>query len=166
MSERELSNASRKAELFGNLLSSIESEYGEQTDPLEGARFDEWKKNGPAWQKEIICQALIVRDWLGNHTDLMRGNRGITRDPPFFSKIHYEVWTHFANLPPEETRDVGRARVIAEFERAVSSCPDLPEATRQDLLNNLTEPFHTYESLFRETVGLGPLSGGEDDTGI
>ncbi len=61
---------------------------------------------------------------------------------------------------------MGRARVIAEFERAVSSCPDLPEATRQDLLNNLTEPFHTYESLFRETVGLGPLSGGEDDTGI
>jgi hypothetical protein len=102
MSEPELSNASRKAELFGNLLSSIESEYGEQSESLERAKFEEWKKNGPTWQKEVISEALIIWNWLlGNHVALVRDIHGITYDPPFFSKIRNEVWTHFGNLPPE-----------------------------------------------------------------
>ena len=163
MSERELSNASRKAELFGNLLSSIESEYGEETESLDKARFDEWTRNGPTWQKELTSEALIIQGWLGDHVGLVRDARGMAREPPFLSKIQKEVWTHFENHPPEETRNVGRVRMIvmAEFERAISSCLDLPEATRQDLLKYLKEPSHTFESKFRGIVGLGPLSGGE-----
>ena len=162
MFEQELSNASRKAELFDSLLSSIESAYGEQFGSLDRERFDEWKKNGPTWEKESTVQALIIREWLGSHVGLVRDIHGIAREPPLLSKIHDEVWTHFENHPPEETRDVGRVRMIvmAEFERAISSCPDLPEATREDLLKYLKEPSHSYESSFRRTVGL--LPGGKD----
>jgi hypothetical protein len=146
-------------------LSSIESEYGWESESFERARYDEWKRNGPTWQKEVISEAFIIWDCLlGNHVALVRDIHGITCDPPFFSKIRNEVWTHFENLPPEETKDVGRVRMIvmAEFERAVSFCLDLPEATREDLLKYLKEPSHTHESLFRRTVGLGSLPGGED----
>jgi hypothetical protein len=145
-------------------LSSIESEYGGQSEELDRARFDEWKRNGPTWQKELISEALIIQGWLGSHVPLVRDARGMAREPPFLSKIQKEVWTHFENHPPEETKDVGRVRMIvmAEFERAISSCPDLPEETRQDLLKYLREPSHTHESLIRRTVGLGPLPGGED----
>jgi hypothetical protein len=52
--------------------------------------------------------------------------------------------------------------MIAEFERAVSSCPDLPEVIREDLIKYLREPFHTRENLFRTVVGLNPLQGAED----
>jgi hypothetical protein len=55
--------------------------------------------------------------------------------------------------------------VIAEFERAVSSCPDLPEVIREDLLKYLREPFHTRENLFRRVVGLNPLQGAENGYG-
>jgi hypothetical protein len=41
MSERELSKASRKDELFGNLLNSIESQDGEQFGSLDRTWFDE-----------------------------------------------------------------------------------------------------------------------------
>jgi hypothetical protein len=145
-------------------LSSIESQYGRETESLEGAKFEEWKKNGLTWQKEIISEALILKDRIGNSIGLERDVHGITLDPPFLSKIRDEVWTHFENLPPEETRDVGRVRMIvmAEFERAVSSCLDLPEATKEVFLNYLKKPFHTRENLFRTVVGLNPLQGGED----
>ena len=164
MSERELSNASRKAELFGNLLSSIESEYGEETESLDKARFDEWTRNGPTWQKELTVQSLIIWGWLNDHISIVRDIHGMAREPPLLSKIHDEVWTHFENHPPEGTKDAGRIRMIvkAEFERAISSCPDLPEAIREELINYLKEPSHTYESKFRKVVGLNPIQGGED----
>ena len=171
MSEPELSNASRKAELFGNLLSSIESQYGEQSESLERARYDEWKKNGPTWQKEVISLALILKNRIGDSIGLERDVHGITLDPPFLSppfllKIRDEVWTHFENLPPEETRDIDSSRVVGEFEKVVSSCLDLPEATKEVFLNYLKKPFHTRENLFKKVVGLNPLQGEGDDKGL
>ena len=145
-------------------MSSIESEYGEQSESLDEirARFDEWTRNGPFWEKELTVQALIVRDWLSDHVGFVRDIRGMAQEPPVLSKIHDEVWAHFENHPPEETKDAGRVRMIvkAEFEKAISSCPDLPEATREELIKYLKEPFHTHESSIRRTVGLSPLSGG------
>ncbi len=89
MSERELSNVSRKAELFGNLLSSIESQYGWQTDSLERARFDEWKRHilgetdgtpkTPGWAAEI-CDipahtiVSLAREWAAKKTMLAVGS--------------------------------------------------------------------------------------------
>jgi hypothetical protein len=166
MSEPELSNASRKAELFGNLLSSIESQYGWQTDSFERARFDEWKKNGPAWQKEVISEALILKNRIGAHIESVRDVHGFTLDPLFFSKIYHEVWTYFENLPPEETKDVDRSRIVGEFEKVVSSHLDLSEATREALLESLKKPFHTRENIFRRVVGLNPLQGEGDEKGI
>jgi len=85
-----------------------------------------------------------------------------TLDPPLFPKILHEVWTHFEKLSPEATRDVGRVRmiVIAEFERAVSSCLDLPEAIKGVFLKSLKNPSHTREDLLRRVVGLDPLQEG------
>lgn len=148
-------------------MSSIESQYGWQTESLERAKFDEWKKNGAMWQKEVISLALILKDRIGDRIGLMREVDGITPDPPFLSEIRNEVWTHFENLPPEETKDVGRARIIAEFERAVSSCPDLPEASKEVYLENLKKPFRSRENIFRRVVGLDSLllHGEEDGNG-
>ena len=147
-------------------MSSIESEYGEQSESLDEirARFDEWTRNGPTWQKELTSEALIIWDWLSDHVAAVRDIRGMVRKPPCLSKMSNEVWTHFENHPPEETEDAGSARMIvmAELERAISSCPDLPEATREDLIKYLREPFHTYENKFRKVVGLNPIQGGED----
>lgn len=165
MSEPELSNASRKAELFGNLLSSIESQYGWQTDSLERAKFDEWKKNGAMWQREIISEALILKARLGDRIGLMREVDGITPDPPFLSEIRNEVWTHFENLPPEETRDVGRSRVVSEFEKVISSSLDLPDATKEVFIESLKKPFCSRGNLFRRVVGLNPLEGEKDGYG-
>ncbi|MGZ6224719.1 MAG: hypothetical protein ACXWMH_04315, partial [Syntrophales bacterium] len=151
--------ASKKDELFDNLLTSIESEYG-QSDSFEQARFDEWKKNGPTWQKESTVQDLIIWGWLDDHLGFVRDIRGMVRKPPLLSKIHGEVWTYFKNNPPEETKDGGKIRaiVIAQFERVISSCMDLPEPTREELIKYLKEPTHRFESEFRRTVGL-PIGG-------
>ena len=148
-------------------MSSIESEYGEQSESLDEirARFDEWTRNGPTWEKELTVQTLIIWDWLSDHVGIVRDIRGMVREPPFLSKMHNEVWAHFESHPPEETRDAARVRMIvmAEFERSISSCVDLTEATRGELIKYLREPTHTFESKFRRIVGLSPLLGGEEN---
>lgn len=165
MSEPELSNASRIANLFDNLLSSIEGQYGWEIDSFERANFDEWKKNGAMWQREVLSEALILEYGIGAHIESVRDVHGITLDPPFLLKIYDEVWTYFENLPLEETRDVKRSRVVGEFEKVVSSHLDLPEGTREALLKSLKKPFHTRENIFRRVVGLDPLEGEKDGYG-
>lgn len=162
MFERELSNASRKAELFANLLNSIESEYGGQlesfSDSFKKAKFDEWKKVGPVWEKLVTCQALILM----NRINSRQGEWKIDPDSPFFSKIRNEVWTHFKNLSPEEIKDINEKNVTDEFEKAVSSSPELAEELKKMFLKCLREPFQNRENIFRRVVGLNQLHGGED----
>jgi hypothetical protein len=146
-------------------LSSIESEYGWESESFERARFDEWKKNGFTWQKEIISEALILKYRIGDRVGSGKDNYGIIIDPPFLSEIWHEVWTHFENHPPGETRDVGRDRVVGEFEKVVSSSLDLPDATKEVFIESLKKPFHTRENLFRTVVGLNPLEGEKDGYG-
>jgi len=164
MSERELSSASRKAELFDNLLSSIESQYCEQFESLERAKWDEWKKNGPTWQKEVISEGLILkyRIRVADRIPVVRDANGMPLDLPFLSEIRNKVWIHFENLPPEETKDVGRDQVVSEFKRVVSACMDIPPVTKETYLESLNEPFHSRENKFRKVVGLGPLEGEEN----
>jgi hypothetical protein len=143
-------------------LSSIESQYGRETESLEGAKFEEWKKNGLTWQKEIISEALILKYRIGDRVGSGKDNYGIIIDPPFLSEIRNEVWTHFENLPPEEIRDVDRGRAVSEFEKVISSSLDLPDATKEVFIESLKKPFCSRENFFRTVVGLNPLQGGED----
>ena len=163
MSERELSSASRKAELFDNLLSSIESQYCEQFESLERAKWDEWKKNGPRWQKEVISEALILkyRIRIADRIPVVRDANGMPLDLPFLSEIRNKVWIHFENLPPKETKDVGRDQVVNEFKRVVSTM-DISQATKEAYLESLKKPFSSNENKFRKVVGLNPLQGEEN----
>src|SRR5512143_2217107 len=110
MFEKRSSNASRKAELFDNLLSSIESQYCEQFESLEKATYEEWKKSGPQWQKWVISESLILRYRIriADRIPVVRDANEMPLDLPFLSEICNKVWIHFENLPPEETKDVGR----------------------------------------------------------
>jgi hypothetical protein len=152
-------------------LNSIESEYREQFESLDKATYNEWKKSGVQWEKEIICQHLILDHRLGDSDQVRLVECGINIsepsfklfEPVFLSQICHEVWTHFQNLPPEQTRDVGRDQVISQFEKVISSSTDIPEATKEVYLKYLKEPFRPGENKFRKVVGLNPLQGEDDD---
>ena len=62
-------------------------------------------------------------------------------------------------LPSEETKDVGRDQVMREFEKVVSSSPDLPEDIRRVFWECLKQPFEAGENSFRKIVGLNPVEG-------
>ncbi len=101
---------------------------------------------------------MILMDRLNDR----QGEQRFTPDSPLLSEIHNEVWTHFENLPPEETKAPGRSQVVGEFEKVISSRLELPEATKELFLESVKKPFHTRENIFRKVVGLSPLQGEED----
>jgi len=139
-------------ELFLELLDSVNLKFG-RTEGYGAEVFDEWKQNGPLWQRLVTCQELIL---------LNRGGPMIKLDSPFFLKVRNEVWIHFESLPPEDTGSISEERVIKEFERVVSSSNDLPENFRGIFLECLKRPFEPGENRFRQICGLPRQEGGED----
>jgi hypothetical protein len=150
-------------------LDSLLDSLGVDSDSFQQRKWDEWKRIGPTWQKEITSQCLILSDRLGNQIGQVECGASISEpsfkffEPVFLSQICHEVWTHFQNLPPEQTRDVGRDQVISQFEKVISSSTDIPEATKEVYLKYLKEPFRPGENKFRKVVGLNPLQGEDDD---
>ena len=154
-------NVSIGQELFRQLLDSVNRLLGIDSDSFEQRRYDEWKTSGPQWQKEVISEALILKDRIRNRLGVVRDVNGNPLDPPFLSEIRNKVWTHFQNLPSEETKDVGRNQVIDQFRKVVSSSMDIPEATKEVFLESLKQPLCSRENKFKRVVGLNPLQGEE-----
>ena len=117
--------------------------------------YAEWKGNAPLWQKEVICETLILENRLRERGELV--------GKPLLSRVLQEVWTFFESLPPEETKDAGRDQVLDEFKEVVSSSMDnIAEGTRGAIWEALRKPFSPRENIFREVVGLAPLEGDKD----
>ena len=142
-------------------MDSVNRLLGIDSESFEQRKYEEWKRNGPPWQKTIISEGLILEDRIRNRLGVVRDVNGNPLDPIFLSEIRNEVWTYFQNLPPEETEDIGRNQVVSEFEKVICSSMDIPEVTKEVFLESLKKPFDSHENKFREVVGLNPLQGEE-----
>ncbi len=136
---------------MGQLLTSLNLEFG-KNDSFEEASFESWLKVAPLWERWLTFEALVIRDIFVTTTG------GTVREDPSLSKICDQVRAYFKNRPPEETEDGAKVReiMIGGFEKAISSCPDLAEETKERALRCLKEPSHCFEKLFRRIVGLSP----------
>jgi len=145
-SKTQSSEGLKKEDLYDHLLSSL----GADNDSLNRIDFEEWKRGAPEWEREMISQTLILELRLLEKEEL--GNLGPPESvSPLILKILSRVVGALNGLSPAEMEKVD---VRQEFQKVIVSSRNLPEGTKETLLECLKMPLGPDENHFRRVLGL------------
>ncbi len=120
----------------------------------EQVQFEEWKKNGPIWEKEMLSQALVLE-------------RGLRLKTPSFSMLPITVFDDILSwvraklngLPPEEIERADRTMMNLLFQEVVTSSKVLSDDIKEVVMECLRIALPPYENHMRRIAGLEPIEG-------